>query len=159
MKTIKIALGVLVVGVITLALSVIPSAAMADQHKDHAAHHAGHGDHAMVGAESLKCSEACSTCARSCNSCVTHCISEVKSGNANHAESLKVCQDCATICSAASEIMARGGPLSDAICKACIASCDECIAVCKKFPNDQHMQSCMKDAQNCKASCEAMLKG
>src|ERR1700733_5428311 len=66
------------------------------------------------------CAKACNDCQRMCDSCVTHCADLAAEGNMKgHLTTLKECQDCATCCTAAAQIVARGGPHSVLICECC----------------------------------------
>jgi hypothetical protein len=79
-------------------------------------------------------------------------------GKKEHLATLTTCQDCATACSAAAQIVARGGPFSTIICSACVETCSECAKACEKFPNDKHMKTCAEECRKCEASCKAMVK-
>jgi hypothetical protein len=104
------------------------------------------------------CAKACSDCQRSCDTCATHCTHMLYEGKKDHLATLTACQDCATICSAASQIVARGGPFSNTICTACVEACAKCGKACEQFPHDEHMKACAEECRKCEASCKAMLK-
>lgn len=61
------------------------------------------------------CAKACDDCARQCDMCGSHCAMMLAEGKKEHLTTLKTCQDCATVCSAASCVTARSGPFADAI--------------------------------------------
>jgi len=104
------------------------------------------------------CAKACSDCQRVCDMCTAHCTTMVADGKKEHLVSLKECQDCATICSAASQIVARGGPHSMLICDICMKACDQCAKACEKFPDDKHMKACAEECRKCQKACEVMVK-
>jgi hypothetical protein len=104
------------------------------------------------------CAAACGACQRSCDSCSTHCANLVGEGEKQHIETLRTCQDCATICVAAAQIVARGGPFSGQICTACAEVCASCAKVCEKFPDDEHMKACGEECRRCEKECREMLK-
>jgi hypothetical protein len=67
------------------------------------------------------------------------------------------CQDCADVCAAASQIVARGGPFSKTICGSCAEACAACAKECEKYPNDVHMKECAEECRECEKSCRAMV--
>ncbi len=114
--------------------------------------HAGHGDTMMT------CAKACSDCQRVCDSCSTHCGRMLSEGKKEHHATLVSCQDCATVCAAASQIVARSGPYSMMICSTCAETCAKCATECEKFPNDAHMKACAEECRKCEKSCREMTK-
>ncbi len=113
--------------------------------------------HLHVDAAIDVCAAECSDCQRECNSCSSHCAMELKNGHKKHAETLATCQDCADVCSAASQILARGGPFAKLICAACVEACTKCAEACEKFPNDEHMTKCAQQCRDCEKACRNML--
>ncbi len=128
------------------SLQTLLTAAEKDQHKGH-----GASDGMM------KCAAACSDCQRECSSCAAHCATQLREGHSDHAATLATCQDCADICSAASQIVSRGGPFAEIICKACVDTCSKCAAACKKFPDDEHMTNCASECLDCEKACREMI--
>lgn len=106
----------------------------------------------------MACARACSDCQRACDSCSTHCAHMLHEGKKPHFVSLTHCQDCATVCSAASEIVARGGPFSNMICTACADACGRCAKECEKFLDDAHMKECAQECRKCEKACRDMVK-
>jgi hypothetical protein len=105
-----------------------------------------------------KCARACSDCQRSCDSCASHCADLLAAGKKEHRKTLATCQDCATHCAAAASIVARKGPFSDLICKACAEACDRCGKACAAFPEDRHMKQCAEECRRCEKACREMLE-
>jgi len=103
------------------------------------------------------CAEACSQCAISCNSCVEHCIMQLSSGKQEHLSTLKLCNDCADLCSLAARIESRSGPLNRLVCEACAKACDKCSAECSKFKDQPHMMECAKSCESCATACREMI--
>jgi Domain of Unknown Function (DUF326) len=142
------------IGVMALALAILgvvvfaQNAQTQDKKMDHSEHNA------MMQA----CAKACSDCQQMCNSCTTHCTHMLLQGKKEHLTSLRTCQDCATICSSAAQIVARGGPFSNTICTACAEACSSCGKECEKFTDDQHMKSCAEECRKCEKVCRAMVK-
>jgi hypothetical protein len=75
----------------------------------------------------------------------------------------KNCQDCATCCAAASQIISRGsegGPYSGLIAKCCSTACGRCATVCENCPEalDKGMKERLKQcAEECR-KCERSLR-
>jgi hypothetical protein len=103
------------------------------------------------------CAKACSDCQRSCDLCVTHCAHLLAEGKKDHLTTLMTCQDCATVCSAAAQIVARGGPYSVLICECCAKSCEQCATACEKFHDDKHMKACAEECRKCAKACKMMV--
>lgn len=104
------------------------------------------------------CAKACSDCQRECDACATHCAHQLAEGHDEHLKTLATCRDCSTICAAAAEIVAAGGPFAAIICEACAEACNRCATECRKFPHDKHMQACAEECSKCEKECKDMLK-
>lgn len=105
-----------------------------------------------------ECAKACSDCQRACDMCVTHCAHELHAGKKEHMATLAHCADCSSFCAAASQIVARGGPMSKMICASCGDCCAKCAAECEKIPGDEHMKACAAECRRCETVCKAMAK-
>lgn len=112
------------------------------------------GHHDMLQA----CAKACSDCQRACDMCATHCANLLGQGRNEHATTLATCQDCADVCVAAAQIVARGGPFSALVCEACADACARCAKECEKFPDDKHMSMCAAECRKCEKACREMIK-
>ncbi len=141
-------------GVAALTLALVGTVALAPrgQTQEKKVAHAEHNE--MMQA----CAKACSDCQRACDSCATHCTHMLHEGKKEHLTTLTTCQDCATICSAAAQIVARGGPFSNTICTACAEACSRCGKECEKFPHDTHMKACAEECRKCEKACRDMVK-
>jgi hypothetical protein len=136
----KISFGLVLLGLLALAQ---PSSS-----EDKPAHH-----------ETMQaCAKACSDCQRECDMCTMHCSTLLAEGQKEHVTPLRSCQDCATICAAAAQIVARVGPYSGLICESCAKACDHCAKACDKFPKDAHMKRCAEECRKCQKACEEMAK-
>jgi len=105
-----------------------------------------------------KCAKACNDCQRICDACTHHCAHMVSQGKKEHMKTLRSCQDCATVCAAAAQIVARGGPFSDTICKACADVCKRCGDACDKVGEDKMMKQCADECHRCEKACQEMVK-
>lgn len=138
-----------IAGLSAVALAAL-EAEVAAQDKPASGHHA----HAEMFEA---CAKACSDCQRECDACATHCAHQLESGKKGHLTTLMTCRDCADICAAAAQIVARGGPFAGTICTACVKACNDCAAACEKFPDDKHMKECAEECRKCEKACKAML--
>jgi hypothetical protein len=140
-------------GLSALALAAMESPALAQRvPTKRVGAHAEHDDNLR------SCAEACSDCQRECDSCSNHCAHLLHDGQREHMTTLATCQDCADVCAAASQIVARGGPFAAQICAACADVCARCAEVCDKFPDDEHMKQCAEQCRKCEKACQDMLK-
>jgi hypothetical protein len=106
----------------------------------------------------LVCAKECDDCARSCDLCSAHCATMIAEGQKEHLQTLRMCQDCTTICSAAARVTTKNGPDSDLICTACAEACKRCGDACAKYPNDPIMKQCTDECRRCEEVCRKMLK-
>jgi hypothetical protein len=104
------------------------------------------------------CAKACSDCQRACDLCATHCANMLHEGKKEHLKTLATCRDCATMCSAAAEIVARNGPFSALIAEACARACGHCAEACEAFPDDEHMKFCAEECRKCEKACNDLVK-
>ena len=115
-------------------------------------------EHAEHDAMMIACAKACSDCQRMCDMCGTHCAHMLAEGKKEHKTTLATCQDCSTICAAASQVVARGGPFAVTVCIACAECCAKCAKECEKQPEDKHMKMCAEECRKCEKSCTDMVK-
>ncbi len=104
------------------------------------------------------CAKACNDCQRICDACATHCAHLMAKGKMEHMKTLGTCQDCAGICATAAQIVARGGPFSDIICRCCAEACARCGKACAEHSGDQMMRACAEECRRCEQACREMLK-
>lgn len=114
-----------------------------------------HREHDQMQEE---CAKACSDCQRACDACATHCTHRLHEGKKEHLASAMSCQDCATVCVAAAQIVSRGGPDAVLICECCENACEQCGTACEQLPDDKHMQACAEECRRCQKACLAMVK-
>lgn len=107
--------------------------------------------------EMRPCAEACAACSRECESCATHCVHLLYEGKEEHLKTFETCRDCATVCAAAAQIVARGGPFAGEICQACAKVCAGCAEACEQFPDDEHMKKCAQECRKCEKECREMV--
>jgi hypothetical protein len=79
-------------------------------------------------------------------------------GKSEHLKTLQTCQDCATFCAAAAQIVARHGPFAELICGSCADACAQCGKACEQFPHDEHMKQCADECRKCEKACREMVQ-
>jgi hypothetical protein len=127
---------------LTMALAVFApmttQAADTPAHKEHAAGH-----------------NALQACAAACESCVTGCLNEedVKA----MVPCIKLCRDCADICSLCGQFMARDSAHTAHLCGLCATICEACGAECAKHKM-AHCQECAEACKKCAEECRKMAK-
>ena len=106
----------------------------------------------------MDCAKACDDCTRACDLCAGHCAKVIVDGRKEHLETLRMCQACATICSATSRVVAKFGPCSDLMLVACVDACKRCGDACTKHPDDAIMKKCADECRRCEKACREMIK-
>jgi hypothetical protein len=82
----------------------------------------------------------------------------VSQGKKEHLRTAGTCVDCADVCAAAAQIVARKGPFADLICTACADACKRCGDECEKHLNEPMMKQCADECRKCEKACREMLK-
>ncbi|MBK6940900.1 MAG: four-helix bundle copper-binding protein [Planctomycetes bacterium] len=114
-----------------------------------------HMRHAEVDEALVK---ALGDCAGACDSCADYCIDMVAGGMPEHAETLRSCLDCATVCGAAACVAGRAGPYTSMLTNECAEVCAACAAMCEKMPDDAQMKKCAEACRACEKACRAAAK-
>lgn len=95
-------------------------------------------------------------CMVSCEVGAKHCARLVSEGKKDHAAAMALLADCATVCSAASALSARGSALAETQLEACAKACETCAAGCDKL-QDPMMQECARICRQCTIMCRDLL--
>ena len=112
--------------------------------------------HYKLTAEQEDCLKTAASCALQCEICQRHCGNLVAAGETKHANSMRLCQDCAEFCSLTARLVARRGPTWQLTTDTCAKVCDACAKRCLEF-DDDHMKRCAKSCQACAKSCRALM--
>jgi hypothetical protein len=72
------------------------------------------------------------------------------------AECTRLCLDCASICSATAELIARGSRWAVAMAEVCARVCAECAAECAKH-DDPACRECAEICGRCAEQCKSMV--
>ncbi len=106
-----------------------------------------------------KCAKACRDCMRACQTCNRHCTDMVKSGMKGHEKMVSLTADCRDICALAAKLCERHGPMTAAICQACLQACTACGKECSQYPKMAPMAACSRSCAACAAACQEMIAG
>jgi hypothetical protein len=105
-----------------------------------------------------KCAKMIAACQLECDACFNHCAQRVADGATEHARSMRLCLDCAELCSTAARLTVRHSPLSAVACEACAKGCDLCATSCEQVSADKSMAACAKVCRECAKECREMVK-
>ncbi|MCO4754085.1 MAG: four-helix bundle copper-binding protein [Bacteriovoracaceae bacterium] len=114
-------------------------------------------DKAKKGQELISKAVLCST---TCFTCADACLSE------DNLEKLRTCirlnLDCATICEATVQILARPASINTSFAKkqieACMEVCIACAEECEKHSDiHQHCKICAQTCRDCVKACEEFI--
>jgi hypothetical protein len=105
-----------------------------------------------------KCARMIAACQLECDACFNHCAQRVADGATEHARSMRLCLDCAELCSMAARLTVRHSPLSAVACEACAKGCDLCATSCEQVGADKSMAACAKVCRECAKECREMVK-
>jgi hypothetical protein len=104
------------------------------------------------------CAKECDDCARLCDICAAHSTRLLAEGKKDRLAIVQLCEDCAAICSAASRVTAKDGPMADLICASCADACKRCADACEKLEGDPIVKHCAEECRKCEKTCREMLK-
>jgi hypothetical protein len=96
--------------------------------------------------------EACLECHNICYAMLmTHCI---ETGGAHvRPQHVRLMMDCADICAAAANAMARKSQFHRQLCALCAEVCEACADDCEKLDG---MEACVKTCRLCAQACRHM---
>ena len=66
---------------------------------------------------------------------------------------MRLLQDCADICEATTKLLLRSSPQRAQITSVCAALCDLCAASCDKLTGDAQLKTCADECRRCAAAC------
>lgn len=114
------------------------------------------GQAAPAGGGHMSLAECIALCLK-CHATCQDAVGKTLSG-AGRAEPALVMTllDCAEICQATANSMARGSPVHTAFCAACAQVCDACAEACGKAGAAAALQPCADLCRECAMSCRHM---
>jgi uncharacterized protein (DUF1501 family) len=104
-----------------------------------------------------KCTEACSNAMNWCNETFLYASREATAGKRDYAKVMHLWNDCGEICGSSAKLVARTSPLMAHICRACAASCDDCVTASEKL-DDAKLKEAIAAVRACSKSCRDMLE-
>jgi hypothetical protein len=94
-------------------------------------------------------------CATTCWETVSHCLS--LGGPHAEASHIRSLIDCAEVCRAATDSMARGSELHGQVCAVCAEACRRCAESCERVDaQDEQMRACVDACRRCERACRQM---
>lgn len=108
----------------------------------------------------VRCIEACYDCAATCTMYADACLAEPMVADLRAC--IRLNQDCAYVCAATGDILARITAANQAITRAmlhaCETACRECEAECRKHAQmHEHCRVCANECARCAEACRAAM--
>lgn len=115
---------------------------------------------ATRGSAVMACVAACHDCTASCLSCADACVHETTDEDLARCIGLNL--DCAAVCTATAQVLARSGDGDrsglNALLRACIAACRSCAEECSRHGSHMdHCRVCAEACRECEQACLALL--
>jgi hypothetical protein len=103
---------------------------------------------------------ACLSCAVACNMCSDNMIGMESHDNRElMARCIRLCRECADICSLSASWMSRASLLSNHICRVCVEVCNACAEACEQHaPHHELCGPCAAECRRCAAVCLEMIE-
>ena len=100
----------------------------------------------------------CQSCANICNRCSDDMIGMESHDNRElMARCVRLCRDCADVCSLSANWMSRSSILSNKICRVCAEVCTVCAEACEEHaPHHALCGPCAAECRKCVAVCLEM---
>lgn len=104
--------------------------------------------------EMRQCLKNCSDCHTVCQETISYCLGL----GGPHAEAghIGLLLDCAQICAASADFLARNSSFHGQTCGVCASICEQCADNCGRFGDDKVMQQCAQSCRHCAESCKRM---
>lgn len=99
------------------------------------------------------CVAACESCREQCLVTVAHAAES--GGVLASAAHLQVLLDCAALCAATVDLVARGSARHRELCRLCAEVCRACEASCRSMPQGSTVARCAERCRACAAACAA----
>jgi hypothetical protein len=100
-------------------------------------------------------------CVEACNACRVQCLVNVahgaESGGALAAAThLQALLDCAALCTATVDLLARGSARHRELCRLCADVCRACEVSCRGMPEGSTVARCAEVFRTCAEACETV---
>lgn len=108
----------------------------------------------------VACIKACFACAESCTLCADACLAEEQLDRLRRCIRLNL--DCAAICAATGEVVARQTSMDRELTRqqleSCVTACRVCGDECELHASmHDHCRLCMESCRACTQACNALL--
>jgi hypothetical protein len=100
--------------------------------------------------------KALAHCLTECSLCMGHCAKLVEEGKKDHLTTMKLCEECASVCFITLKMTGNRTAALPIQVEACAKVCDVCGAACEKHPNDEMMKQCAQACRDCAKACREM---
>lgn len=95
-----------------------------------------------------------------CLTCADACIAQ--DNPKEMAECARICLDCASVCEAASQLLARPDSSNHSFLYRMLETvqdvCDSCADECEKFPDKEFAAVCAKACRSCIGACQDLIQ-
>jgi hypothetical protein len=98
--------------------------------------------------------------ADACRRCADMCIEATMHGvglGADEAQ-LRPLMDCADLCNTCANFLRRMSRMSWRVGDICGEICEQCAAICERYPEDETMARCARACLDCADACQKMAK-
>ena len=101
---------------------------------------------------------ACQSCANICNTCSDEMIGMESHANQElMARCIRLCRECADICSLSANWISRSSPMSNHIGRFCAEVCNACAEACEQHaPHHKLCGPCAEECRRCVGVCLEM---
>jgi hypothetical protein len=105
--------------------------------------------------------EAMHRCVDACNACRVQCLVNVAHGAESGgalagAPHLQALLDCAVLCTATVDLLARGSARHRELCRLCADVCRACEVSCRSMPEGSTVARCAEVFRTCAEACETV---
>ena len=103
--------------------------------------------------------DTCFECAEACERCITACVEMGDQDSRHHSLTacIKLCRDCADICTLCGRLEARGSQFMKQYMQLCADVCEACSTECGKHADHHaHCKACAEACRRCAAECREM---
>ena len=103
--------------------------------------------------------DTCFDCAEACEYCATACLEMHDTDSKGHdmTACIKLCRDCADICTLCGRLTARGSQFMKSFMVVCAEVCEACAAECEKHAGHiAHCKTCAEACRKCAEECRSM---
>lgn len=103
--------------------------------------------------------DTCFECAEACERCATACLelANADSKGLDMTACIKLCRDCADICTLCGRLEARGSKFMGQFMQLCADACDACAVECEKHADHMvHCKACAEACRKCAQECRQM---